>query len=635
MPDDVIQIPPGFKLFQLEGMEGMNTKAQRPAIEDQQLYWAQNFQLIGHANARTLWGAQSPIYAPPDGLTVEYKFFYNIGAVAYGAAFLSDGSADQFQLSNGAVINIAGAGTFFSAGHIPHAVQWADKGILIVNDAGADNYWAWDGTLHSPGDPAPTWLSGLDAPLSFTGDTNTSTSITSVSPDPTVSGVVIGMGITDVDGDVPVHTTIDAQTTNTFTISNAATGSSSADTFTVDWMMPFGVAGTAIEIFLSRVWIVNGTTRLTSVASNGADFSTGNGGVSAPNTDSSLRVRYTGLKAANGYLYMFGDSECAYVTNVQTTSTPTTTYQYTVIDPQIGTPWRDSIIPYGRSILFANTNGIYALYGSSANKISDALDGIWNDTVADFSTVPPSAGVATIYGIKTFCISVRTTSLYTGDVETLVAMFDGKKWFMGSQVPAPILLAPQEVNSELTCYGSDGVSIFELFAVPNATLPKVLVSKLWGGDYGFIARKQAMRFYLEVQPIGDSDASVTMILNNENASQPATLAFTDLTFLNDSGEDLIFINNSSLELTFQSQTLVPPPGSVTFQQSLIFVNASGDVLQFVNNSGDDLFFQSTTSIAYNNVDGSGLLLGFTMTTQSKDLVVLRGALGYFNKTLLF
>lgn len=518
--------PPGFNLFSLEGMEGLNTKAQRPAIKDQQWSWSQNFIPIGEANARVIWGVGGLNYTAPGGLTIINHAFYNIASDAFGIAFLSDGSAQQFALVGGAVTDVGPASTFWAAGNLstPTIVQWANNGILIVSTIGADAYWAWDGTLHSPGDmTSPDWLNGGTA--------------------------------------TP---------------------------------MPTGVAGTAIEIFLSRVWILNGIVRLTSVASNGADFSTGNGGVSAPNTDSSLRIQYTGIKAANGYLYMFGDSSCAYVTNVQTSTTPTTTYQYTVIDPQIGTPWRDSVVPFGRSILFANENGVYALYGSTANKISDDLDGIWNSTVADFATVVPSSSVATMFGIKVFCITLRTTDPTTGDLADFLACFDGKKWFIASQNPAPLLTAPQETNSVLAAYASDGTRIRQMFAQPDALLPKVIVSKLWGGDFGFVARKQALSFNAEVQAIEGTSVEIMLSLDTDAAS----------------GTNL-----------------------VSFDQEIQFQNIFGQDIQFQNNSLQNILFQSLASIlfyAQASGLGYGYLLGFTLTTTSPDFVVLRLALGYRN-----
>lgn len=523
--------PADFQLFPLEGARdhggiGLNTKAKRPAIEDQDAAWIENYLAIGVANSRALYGSDEPVYS---GATIINFCPYNIGSVAYVAVFKDDGSAVQVRISDGATTTIGAAGTFWSAGNVatPTIVQWAASGILIVSKRAADAYWAWDGTLYSPGDPtSPVWL----------------------------------------NGDTPTP-------------------------------MPLGVAGTDIEIFLSRVWIVDGTNILTSVASNGADFSTANGGLTKPNQESTLRRAYTAIRQVNGYLYVFGDSSVAYITNVQTSTTAVTTYQFTVIEPQIGTAWRDSVAAFGRSILFANVNGVYAIYGSSANKISDMLDGIWDSTKADFAAVEPSAAVATLYGIRVFMVTLRTIDPTTRETRTLLCLYDGKKWTIGSQDPAPVLVAPQILDSELTAYGSDGTDVRSLFTVPSSTLEKRLVSKLWGGEYGFVMQKQVLRFYTQVEALNDAAANLQAVIDTDNGRQwPVTEEST---------------------------------------QTLTFVNSLGETLQFQNSAFADLYFQSKAAIQMVNAEGSGLLLGFTLTSTSPDYVLERAAIGYKNLTALY
>lgn len=524
-----IQFPPNYKLAVLQDMAGLNTKAQRPAIDDQQFSWVNNFMPIGKANLRTLWDKGTNLYTATGGKTIIQIFFYNIGSTTYVAVFLSDGSAVQVRLSDGATTTIGGAGTFWSSGTTPHCTQWASSGILIVSQKSADSYWAWDlaagGTLYSPGDDSPDWL----------------------------------------NGGTPTK-------------------------------MPTGVAGTDIETFLNRVWIIDNTNILTSAASNGATFSAGAGGLTKPNTDSSLRIGYTSIKQANGYLYVTGDSSTAYITNVQQ-SGMTTTYQYTVIDPQIGTPWRDSTIPFGRSVLFANTSGIYAVYGSSVNKISDALDGLWNTQMADFSTVVPSTGVATVFGIKVFCIAVRTTDPTTNAKANFIAMFDGQKWWMASQSVAPIEIAAQEVSSNLQTWGTDGTTIYQCFAAASASLTKVVQSKLWEGEggFGWITRKQTQRFYTETSPITGAVA-MTCQIDTDNGSVSQTI---------DASQAVTWLNNSS------------------------------EVVQWQNGSGQDVDWTTNATISYNNSNAYGLLLGFTLTSTTEDFVLERAGLGYIPFTPLY
>ncbi len=582
--------PPTFRLFLLEEFKGLNTRANRPAIEDQQMAWCENWMPVGASNLRTMYGKGDAIYTPAS--SIVWHFQYNIGATTYSAVFLSDGSAVQVRLSDGATTTIGPAATFYNGGDLPHAVQWANSGILIVSTAQANGYWAWDGTtLFAAGNFAPSWLSGLAAPIILTGDTNSNTSITNVSPNPLNAGVLINMGISSSSGDIPAGTLITAGGATTLTISNAATGSNAAQTLTIGWIMPAGIQGTAIETFQGRVWIINGATRLTSAALNGTTFAAANGGVTATSTDNTLRVRYVGIKESNGYLYLFADSSCYYVTNVQTTgtTTPTTTYQYTPLDEQIGTPWRDTVTSFGRSVLFTNPNGIYSIFGSSATKISDALDGLFSN--ADFTALTPCASSFTLYNIKLFCLLLNATNVNSGLTYNMLAVFDGQRFWTATQESAPTFISAQETDSVLATYGTDGTSLFQLFTTPSATLTKTLISKLWGGQYGFLTYKSVLRLYAEVDSSSGELALLTVTVDNQNGS----------------------LNNPQVLST---------PGI------LQFVNNSGGALNFINNLSQPLVFVVNVSIGAYQGSGSGLLLGFTMTCTNKQVTLERLGIGY-------
>ena len=52
---------------------------------------------------------------------------------------------------------------------------------------------------------------------------------------------------------------------------------------------------------------------------------------------------------------------------------------------------------FGRQIVFANTSGVYSLFGGTAEKVSDALDGVFE--TADFSHITPTAAVLTTLAV--------------------------------------------------------------------------------------------------------------------------------------------------------------------------------------------------------------------------------------------
>ena len=146
------------------------------------------------------------------------------------------------------------------------------------------------------------------------------------------------------------------------------------------------------------------------------------------------------------------------------------------------------------------------------------------------------------------------------------------------------------------CWGTDGANVFQCFTTPTATLAKKLQSKLWGGRYGFVTLKQALRFYSEMQALNNTSLAITLTLDSDSGSVTETINLGGL---------------------------------------ITFINNSGGALQFQNNSFQNLFFQTQATIAVNNVDGSGYILGYTVTSMSPDFVIERTALGYKDLTALY
>ena len=132
-------------------------------------------------------------------------------------------------------------------------------------------------------------------------------------------------------------------------------------------LMPAGISGTTIETYQNRVWVGDDTKISYTGADSIRDFSGTNGGGSKPITDSFLREKLVSLKQANGFLYRFGDSSINVISNVQTTTSAVTSFNDSNVDPQIGTAWRDTVVAFGRALVFANPTGIYALYGGAVD----------------------------------------------------------------------------------------------------------------------------------------------------------------------------------------------------------------------------------------------------------------------------
>jgi hypothetical protein len=119
--------------------KGVNTKANRTAIGDDEFYWLENAMPIGYGNLKI-----TPTYSNVGSVTfsntVTFYCSANIGLIDYLLAFQADGSAEYVRLDTNAKGTIAGAGTFSGAG--VNTSQWKNDRVLIADPA--KGYFTWD-----------------------------------------------------------------------------------------------------------------------------------------------------------------------------------------------------------------------------------------------------------------------------------------------------------------------------------------------------------------------------------------------------------------------------------------------------------------------------------------------------------
>jgi hypothetical protein len=310
-------------------------------------------------------------------------------------------------------------------------------------------------------------------------------------------------------------------------------------------LMPYGISGTTLEAYQSRVWIANPYTPPTNSPSqnNGnkfqvsapdsiSDFATSDGGLIFVASDRFLRQQYIAMRQSNGYLYPIGDSSCSIISGVSTSGNPpTTTFSYQNTDPQIGTPWRDSCQDFGRTILFANQLGVYGLYGGSVTKVSQTLDALFS--LAKF---PPSAGaltptsaVANIYGGKYYILLLTVLNQETLVQSNQMLVWDESEWFMANQSVNLKFICTQEINSNITAWGSDGVGLYPLFKTPSSTLPKYLTTKLYGGNQPFMA-KQVFSILVQARNFQNFGYPVTVTIELNTDANTFPVGPTPFTF---------------------------------------------------------------------------------------------------------
>lgn len=342
--------------------------------------------------------------------------------------------------------------------------------------------------------------------------------------------------------------------------------------------VPSGVSGNAIETYQSRVWIGNGPTLIWGAPGSVVDFSTSDGGGSLISNDSTLRVRYTELTQSNGYLYLFGDSSISYIAGVQTTgSPPTTSFSLQNVDPEVGTTWPGTVDVLGSNIVFANAWGAHVSFGGRAAKVSSELDGVYN-TQPNFGGQTPSAAKAILFGRRIWALLLPVIDQVTLQPINKLFLWDEKRWCSTQQSASLAFVQTQEIDSILTAWGTDGVSMFRLFQTPSSALTRTLQSKLWAPmSYAFA--KGENRLWGIVQFYSGGATTIIISIDSENGPSTNVISITPsgLTWTNNTGGTIVWTNNLGNPIVWSNGTgglVVLPPQACGQQGALIGITVS-------------------------------------------------------------
>lgn len=360
------------------------------------------------------------------------------------------------------------------------------------------------------------------------------------------------------------------------------TGGNKAASGTVS-LMPIGTQGTTVETYQNRVWIGNGINLYASGPGTVANFAVSAGGVLATLTDSTLRAQITRLAQSSGYLYIFGDSSISVISNVTTSTAGVTSYNLVNVDPQMGTSWRDSVSALGRALVFANPSGVYVLYGGAAEKVSNPLDGLFLS--ANWTSPVPTSAIATIFNNRVYMLNFNTINPYTKQSQTMMAMWDGQKWFTSTQLKTPLLIQTQEINSVITAWATDGTNLYQMFQTPSTSLSKVFQTKIRKAP-NYTSFKRALRLYF----VG---------ANNGLENNPTFTLAADTDAANGTPQTFGLLQNS---LVFTGT------GAITF------TGAGSAPINF-------------TTVPLINIDGTaisayGKMIGYTLTSNASDLDII-------------
>lgn len=333
-----------------------------------------------------------------------------------------------------------------------------------------------------------------------------------------------------------------------------------------------------VATFSDRVWVSYRRTISFTAPNSYFDTNPANSAGSFIVTDATLHSNITQLISANQFLYFTGVDSVNVIGDVSVNSDGVTIFSNTNLTASVGTEFSYTLIPYFRSIWLANKSGVYAISGSTPQKMSDPLDGIMRLT--NF-TVAPSGGTVMLENIlcTAFLFQYNDNSLE----RPLLALFFNKKWFVASQGDDLTLIAGGENDGLQNLYGTDGTSLFQLFSDTDTVVDWKLQSAYW--DLRDVLRtKQAMMFGFEID--------VPM--------QAGTVHFNIDRLFN------------------QPPYFVTQSYDVTVGPNLTWINDAGEVALWMNDSGDIVdWIGSVTGYLMNMQDGSnfGKYLGVTMTSE--------------------
>jgi len=297
-------------------------------------------------------------------------------------------------------------------------------------------------------------------------------------------------------------------------------------------LMPFVANGYAIETFQSRVWLLNQFSSSASVQTGGnmlvtapgsiSDFATSDGGDAFTANEPFLRTQYINAKQAQGYLYVYGDSAVDMISNVQTTGNPSSTsFNYQNIDPQTGMAWRDTAQYFGLSVLAANAEGVYGLYGGSVKLVSKKMLRIFDAALfpPTAGAVTPSAAVANIHTVKCYLLNMTITDPLTNAPRTVMLAWDEQGWFLASQSTVLTYIGTLSQASSYTAYGTDGNSLFPLFNTPSTALTKTFSTKLYGANkFPVVAQGWGLWMMSEDVSANKTGVSMTATVDTEGGS---------------------------------------------------------------------------------------------------------------------
>jgi hypothetical protein len=322
----------------------------------------------------------------------------------------------------------------------------------------------------------------------------------------------------------------------TLTLTNPGAGYLASDVLTVAFsggggsgatatahVWPFVTAGTTLAVFAGRVWLGGGRLIQYTGTQGFDDFAAANASASFTITDADLVHAITALRNYNNYLFIMGDQSVKQIGNISLNAAGNVTlFTILTLSSDQGTIYPRSCGSFNRVFMFANSNGIYAVFGSSVQKISDDMDGIFK--LIDF-TQAPQAAVADINAIHNIAFLVRYKDPLAS-TRSIMLTFTGKKWFVVSQGDslAAITTASTLVSGKTLTFASSGTDITQILG--NSTTAVTFKLQTGLTHHGNAVQRKKILSGGVAETLLSGTGNLTAAYDTENGSVTKVYALT-------------------------------------------------------------------------------------------------------------
>jgi hypothetical protein len=243
-----------------------------------------------------------------------------------------------------------------------------------------------------------------------------------------------------------------------------------------------------------------------------------------------------------------------------------------------GTTFQNTIISYNRLLLFANTVGVYAVFGSSVEKISDDMDGVFQ--AINFSQLP-CAAVNDINNIHCYLLLVRYNDPVQG-LRSIILAYQNKKWFIISQGNNIAFIATAIVNGVTETFATSGNDVTQIIQ-NNSVNVNILLRTALTAHGNPVQRKRTLRY--SVSQLVTANNTINLLVESESNS--ASIGYTttlNTAWVNNIGQKVQWQNNSSANVNFFGPGFVYQTGQVSASGIYLGATLSGSVSNYALNS---------------------------------------------------